>query len=476
MSWGCGGGASDQAAQVERGLRPALVLEGSEPGPWTLGERMSHYGVAAASVAVVDQGELLWSHSYELSASDELTRSDGERLFAAGSLSRAVLGPAVMLLVQRGILALEEDLRERLQLEDRERPQDGVAAGVPLTLERALVETSGLAPVDLRGLADESAALAALRIEQRPGLRRRSSQAESLVLQRLAEEAIGSTDFQTAMTDLLFEPIGMRRSRFQSGRGRDTVGPHGRWGEREIEPPALADWQLGHLGLWTTAEDLARLALELMRSTDSSSAVFERETGNEILDPRLGSQAIGFEVWAGGRRFGRAESDALLDFDVESRSGAVILTSGGQGLALARELYRSLALSYDWSGGEPEVLESSPVSPSVARSVMGRYQTDDGRFQIVEDGGQLTLTAEEKVLLPGQVSEALHQVAGGFRMLGLPFLELHVDRNTQARVRGMELVFGRGIERFDSTSSQRYGRKLGVSEETLVSDEEGLSD
>jgi CubicO group peptidase (beta-lactamase class C family) len=188
-----------------------------------------------------------------------------ETLFQAASISKVVTGIAVLRLVQRGKLALDQPVTivpnpfdqpvtPRLLLSHRAGTGvsgfPGYKAGTPLPSLRQILD--GIPPANTP----------AVRVTQMPGQGYRYSGGGTMVLQQLVENVMGAS-FATVATREVLEPLGLARSNFVQplpdqesdvATGHDLLGkPVG--GRFHVYP------ELAAAGLWSTANDLARLAL-----------------------------------------------------------------------------------------------------------------------------------------------------------------------------------------------------------------------
>jgi len=108
-------------------------------------------------------------------------------------------------------------------------------------------------------------------------------------------------------------------------------------------------------GLWTTAGDLARLALEVQRAHAGRGRVVSKAAVEEALTP--GPKAgfgLGMELGGDGadRRFGhggdnvgfKARTGAFL----ERGQGAVVLTNGDDGSRVVDVVFEAIGRAYGW--------------------------------------------------------------------------------------------------------------------------------
>ena len=106
-------GPPPEVQQVERGLRPPVLLKGEKP--WTLEERMRFHKVPAVSIAVFGSGKILWAKAYGSADADALTPATDATLFQAASVSKPVSAMAALKKVEQGKLALDRNINEYLK-------------------------------------------------------------------------------------------------------------------------------------------------------------------------------------------------------------------------------------------------------------------------------------------------------------------------------------------------------------------------
>jgi hypothetical protein len=164
--------------------------------------------------------------------------------------------------------------------------------------------------------------------------------------------------------------------------------------------------EMAAAGLWTTAGDLARFALEVQRSAiGESNRVLSRTTVQEMLSPvGVGDFAVGFSIgklgqgWYfshGGSNWGFRAT--LLAHKVKGY-GLAIMTNADQGSAVAGELSRRIQLAYEWdSFAEPAPRGYRPaperteitVADEILRDYVGEYQMPEMSIVITLEDGRL---------------------------------------------------------------------------------------
>ncbi|HVQ91552.1 MAG TPA: amino acid adenylation domain-containing protein, partial [Mycobacteriales bacterium] len=294
-----------QPAEPARSVEPAEPARSAGPAGPAAGSRKSTVdgGVAAqllatmaeqhvpgASVAIIRGGELVSTQGYGVRRAGGTDPVTPETLFQAGSISKHVTTLAVLRLAGAGDLDLDEDIHHYLT--SWHVPSGPIPAGPGssgITIRHLLGHRSGLTPVasptegDLLDLLHGRPPVGTPPVtgDVAPGAAFRKANVHFSVLEQLLQDLTGSP-FPELARELVLEPLGMSGSSFDqrfprtSGRpvalghdGAGTVLPGG-WKPR-VERAAA--------GLWTTAPDLARVAIEIR------SAYLGRQP--TLLDPAL---------------------------------------------------------------------------------------------------------------------------------------------------------------------------------------------
>jgi CubicO group peptidase (beta-lactamase class C family) len=86
-----------------------------EPEKLSLEDRMEEHGVPGLSVSVIDDGEIDWSGTWGVR--DAATRAPvtWDTVFEAGSTSKLAAATLVMMLVEEGLLSLDDPVNDRLE-------------------------------------------------------------------------------------------------------------------------------------------------------------------------------------------------------------------------------------------------------------------------------------------------------------------------------------------------------------------------
>jgi len=158
-------------------------------------------------------------------------------------------------------------------------------------------------------------------------------------------------------------------------------------------------------GLWTTAGDLARFAIEVQKSAvGESNRVLSRTTVQEMLSPvGVGSFALGFSIAHQGEGWYFSHSGGNWGFICNLVAhkvkgyGLAIMTNADRGGAVVSEISRRIRDAYDWdwnSEGVPRGYDPIPereeiaVDPDILEAYVGVYELGEEKRQVtvaVED-------------------------------------------------------------------------------------------
>jgi CubicO group peptidase (beta-lactamase class C family) len=277
-------GDTTRMARVERGLLPAVAVRGRPDTAYVLPDRMRRYGVPAVSIAVIDGGRLAWSRAYGVLEAGGGQPADTSSLFQAGSISKAIAAVAALRCVERGLLALDEDVNLRLRAWKVPRSQWSSAR--PVTLRGLLSHGSGLNVPSFPGYPSHAAIPTVpqvlegappantppVRVETEPGAEWRYSGGGMTVVQQLIADVSGRP-FADVVRETVLAPAGMTHTVTEqplspahaasAATGHAAGAPVvGRW---RVYP------ELAAAGVWSTAPDLARFGLAMLHAIRGGS-------------------------------------------------------------------------------------------------------------------------------------------------------------------------------------------------------------
>lgn len=271
--------ASFLAAQSEDTPADALAANYDALLPPLL-ETLSVPGVA---LAVVDDGQVVWTGSYGVADSATGEPVTDETQFLVASLSKAVTSWAVLALAEAGDMDLDAPVESYLT--SWHIPPLRYDAN-EVTIRRILSHTAGLTVEGYDGFP-EDAALPALpafldgegggrvAINSEPGRRHRYSGGGYTVLQLTFEDLTGEA-YADVMQRTVFEPLGMTHSTYDQQMTEMTATGHDYSGNPRLHEIHV---DLAAGGLYTTAADMAQFLAAAMPGPDGEPA------GRGLLSP-----------------------------------------------------------------------------------------------------------------------------------------------------------------------------------------------
>ncbi|ANW17659.1 non-ribosomal peptide synthetase [Streptomyces clavuligerus] len=354
-----GNGQETRNARDPRGgERPVSALSwwtaGRLPEADRVRDLLAEHRVPGIALAVIHDGELVAAEGYGTADGTRPVRAGTP--FHVGSLSKHITALGVLRLVDRGVLDLDADADSYLT--DWRIP--GGPGLPPVTVRHLLGHQSGLSATPGLGFPPGPKVPSTLDLltgravpevpevtrEGVPGTQFRKANVHYVVLQRILEDVTGEP-FAELMRSLVLDPLGMRDSSFDQAyperlSGTVAVGHDADGGPlgRRVRPDAAA------AGLWSTAVDLAKAALEVRRSAlGRPGALLERATAGAMLTPSpLSLYGLGtvVDVTETETEFGHAGTPVgfhgLSAARLRARTGFVALTNGDSGARVVKAL------------------------------------------------------------------------------------------------------------------------------------------
>ena len=383
-------------AAVENGLTTLLRIRDQEPERYTLRDRMEHYRVPGVSLAVVEGGAIAWVGAYgvvEVGTAEPVTP---ETLFQAASISKPVAALAALRLVEEGVLELDAPVNRYLQ--EWQIPDNGFTAARPVTLRHLLTHTGGLtvhgfpgyaAGLPLPSVLDilDGASPANTRpvlVDTLPGSLWRYSGGGYTILQKVLEDVTGKP-FPALLRELVLDPAGMTLSSYDQPLTPERQR-YASKGHLAAGTPVVGGWHLypemAAAGLWTSASELARLALEVQAAwRGEPGRSVSPEMARAMLPPGMGGWGLGFTIMEeGAPRFAHGGSNhgfqaQFMAFRGEGR-GVMVMTNGDQGSRLAQEIVQAVAEVHGWPVPGPREVEVASLSQELLARVAGHYSVD----------------------------------------------------------------------------------------------------
>ena len=431
---------SQRVSRVEHGLLPLVATEDQLGVRSSITQRMRHYGVPGISVAVFENGRIVWAKGYGVARLDCNIPVTDATLFQAASISKPVTAVGALRLVQERVLDLDEDVNESLT--SWQVPQNQFTEDRAVTLRRLLNHSAGITvhgfpgyPVDstipsleevLNGAAPANTAR--IEVDIPVDTEWRYSGGGYTIVQQLLMD-VTKQSFQRFMADSVLRPMGMTDSTFEQPLTESRAAAAAS-GHQPGLGPVVGSYhvypEMSAAGLWTTATDLALFAIGVHEGTVGKPAsILDREMAVEMLTPRKANYGLGVEIYGDGtsRRFSHSGInegfDSLLVAYSELGTGAVVMTNSNLSNGLITEIIGSIAEEYEWPDypipGQREIL---PFSDEQLERYPGTYDLGDGFVVSVAREGERLLMS-----IPNQGRADIYSTLSGDRLFvtGFPF-------------------------------------------------------
>ena len=398
----------DQVKRVETGLIHPVYFEGDST--WTIEERMKHYHVPGVSIAVINDGKIEWVKSYgvmDLETGEPVTK---QTLFQAGSISKPVAAYGALKISEEGKIDINENVNTYLKtwkLPDNEFTREKKVA-----LKHLLSHTGGLTVHGFLGYSPDlpvpsleqvlngapPANSPPIRVDKEPETGFRYSGGGYTIMQQMLIDIEGKP-FPFILKEKVFQPLKMNNSTYDQPLQAEQLKmaatgylPDGTMtkGKRHTYPEMAA------AGLWTTAEDLAKFAVNIQQTLQGeSNRVLSKEMTEKMLTP-FGSEFDGLGLFIDKRKgdtyFGHGGWDEGFSSQMIAHKdkgyGVVVLTNSNHP-DFIDELIRAVARTYGWSNFV-SVYKRMEMDTSKFSSIRGRYHnTNDGLINVYTEGNRL---------------------------------------------------------------------------------------
>lgn len=403
----------ERISRVESGLRGPNAIKGQLSGARIV-DRMAALNVPGVSVAVINKGVIEWARGYGLAEAGGPRQITTETLFQAASISKPVAAFAALALVEKGKLALDADVNT--QLTTWKVPAGTQSPASPVTLRKLLNNSAGTTVSGFRGYARGEALPTLLelldgvkpansdpvRVQTMPGSEWKYSGGGFSIVQLLMTEASGKP-FAPLMHDTVLAPLGMTHSTFEQPLppALHALSATGHTGKGH---PVKGHWhtypEQAAAGLWTTPSDLARFAIAVQdASTGKSHTIVSKAMTAQMLTRLKGNYGLGLFVGEikgqqvfqhGGHNEGFR---TMMVAFTRSGQGAVVMTNGERGDALAAQIIRGIAAVYGWNDWQATEKVLAKAAHKDYANYVGNYQLNGKPISVTRDRERLFISA-----------------------------------------------------------------------------------
>ena len=353
---------------------------------------MQKYRITGLSLAIIDKSDIATAKGYGFTDQGGKVPVTTSTLFQAGSVSKPVAALGALHLVEQGKLSLNEDVNRFLTT--WKVPENDLTKDQKVTLRRILSHSAGLTVHGFPGYAAgqpiptlvqildgaKPANTAAIQVDVIPGSRWRYSGGGYTVMQQMLIDVTGKP-FPQFMREAVLEPLGMASSTYEQPLpdgliARAATGYYA--SGKEVEGRCHIYPEMAAAGLWTTASDLARLAICVQKAlAGEAKQVISQSMARQMLtDQKSGSGlgggvdllvravretlkqgsgwGLGWSLDGSGKtlRFshgGRDEGfDAFVTAFAEGGRGAVVLINANDNSGAVHRVVEAIAQQYQW--------------------------------------------------------------------------------------------------------------------------------
>jgi len=401
----------EKIVQVENGLRPEYFIKGDKLKSMT--DLMNETNTPGISVAVIHNSEIVWTKGYGVADIETQKPVNTNTIFQAASISKPLTALAVMKLVQDGKLDLDENINSYLKT--WKLPENEYTAKNKVTLRNLLSHTAGISVHGFSGYKADADMPTLVQVlngqapansgkvvaDMEPNTEFRYSGGGYTIVQQALIDQFQKT-FQEIMQELVLDPLGMTNSFYSNTalnekQCSNATAGHNNDGELVIGKRYIYP-EMAAAGLWTTAEDLAKFAVEVQRSLKGeSSKVISKEFMEIMTTPVLNgeyniglcNERIGSEQLLGHDGGNEGYSCGML-FHKEKEFGVILMSNSQSGYEMNIPFLRSAAAAYVFDNILSPDFEIFDLSADTVKLFSGNYRIEfDKTVKIFEDNSKL---------------------------------------------------------------------------------------
>jgi len=386
--------AKNQKAQLENGIRGKVKFLEEPENFSSIANTMKESKIPALSLAVINEGEVEWSETYQNADFLGEQPLDSTSVFQAASLSKPVTFLAALRMYAAGEIALDTNIQ--VYLKDYQLPQGKQTPENPVTFRNIFSHTSGISPGGYQGYArdlpmpsdisilrgEEGANTPAIKVVTPPNEVLRYS-GGAYTLAELALQDYFAADFSGIMQKWILEPVGMEHSTFTQPfpvADSNKVAKGYTYAGKRVEGAWRNHPEQAAAGLWSNASDMAKILVEVYRAYQGKESVFSKADIEAILSHERDNHVYGFFVERSEDDIaithygGNAGYRTGMTISLTSGKGLVYLTNSDNGGLLGNTLLLSAAQVYGWKHFTQEKVHRSEVSSEVLRGLVGEYK------------------------------------------------------------------------------------------------------
>ena len=401
----------EKIGQVENGLRPEYFIKGDRLKSIT--EAMKETSTPGISVAVIHNSEIAWVKGYGVPDIKTQLPVNTNTVFQAASISKPITALAVMKLVQDGKLDLDENINSYLKT--WKLPENEFTAKDKVTLRNLLSHTAGVTVHGFSGYKNDAhiptleqvlngeppANSGKVVVDLKPNTEFRYSGGGYTIVQQVLIDQLQKS-FQEIMREVVLEPLGMTNSFFSNSalnekQHTNATAAHNTDGEQVLGKRYIYP-EMAAAGLWTTAEDLAKFAIEVQKSLKGeSSKVLTKEFAEIMTTPVLNgeyniglcNEKISTEQLLGHSGGNEGYTCGML-FHKEKGFGVILMSNSQSAYKLNIPFLRSAAAAYGFDNILQPNYEIIDLTADKVKIFIGNYRMEfDKTIKIFSNNNKL---------------------------------------------------------------------------------------
>jgi len=447
---------------------------------------MKKHKITGVSIAVVDDGKLVWSEGFGYSNKEERVVATPNTIYRIGSITKVFTATAIMKLVERGLLDLDQPVSEYL-------PEFNVktrfAQSSPITIRDLMTHHSGLPCDNRNGFYSKSATEVPERFTSvlrylnntytaYPNGLLFSYSNLGITLLGVIVERITGMRYEEYIELNILKPLGMDQTSFEYSAGNNTSISKGyskRKGEYEVQ---MRDLPAG--GLQSNALDMSKF-LSFILGTSDNEPVLKKETLHKMFEVQNMDNPIdfGFNIglnwllswpsldyagkvaWHDG---GTINFLSLLAIMPELGFGIIVLTNSERGVYLNHrvtdEALKYLVLMKNGIGvPQSNIPTNISITEKQLKEVIGNYAT--------ASKGLLEISNKKDILkakMDGKHLRLIPQSDGWFSLQLLLFrrIPIKLKQLNNLRITVRQTILGRvmGVEQL--VGQNRFVQVMGL--------------
>ncbi len=406
----------DLINKVEKGLTTQVYIVGDST--WTIEERMKHYGITGASIAVVKDGEIAWAKGYGFTDKESKIPVTKQTLFQASALSIPVTTYGALCLVDQDKVALDENINSYLK--SWKVPENEFTTEKKVTIRNLLNHSAGIFPIFIdRGgfnvnekkptlLENLNGTYPAknppVTVNKEPSKSVLFAYTSFAPIQQMMLDVEKKT-FPEIMDELVLKPLSMANSTFNQYLTKEQLTKAASGftkdgamviGKGNIYPTMAA------FGLWTTAEDYAKFVTSIQQTLSGKpTSLLPKDLLELMGKPQYGVHissgqgtiGLGFQLQNRNDEIYLRHHGTNTGFYAEvmahrDKSYGVVVMTNSNFPAFNAEVIRAVAKAYEWDSFVP-IYDQIDIESSFIDRITGRYMSNGRIIEVFQKDNQL---------------------------------------------------------------------------------------